>query len=277
MSGITSRAQATARQADSSDWIDWSARAGLVAYGVVHLVLAWLALQLALGDREGTPNQSGAVQELAKQPFGAALVWAIAVGLFLLVVWQGIEAVVGHREEDGAKLAFERAKSAGKAVLYGAIGVSAVRAAMGSGSSGGSSDQQTDSMTGKLMSLPAGQVLVGAVGLAIVCVGAYQVHKGWSEKFRDELSSEGTSGQTGRAYLVFGKVGYTAKGVVLGIVGVLFGWAAITHDPDKSGGLDQALYQLLDQPFGPYLLGVVAVGIACFGAFCFARARHLSR
>jgi hypothetical protein len=276
MSSITSRAGATARQAHQSDWVDWSARAGLVAYGVVHLVLAWLAIQLALGDREGTPNQSGAVQELAQQPFGAVLVWAVAVGLFLLVVWQAIEALVGHRDEDGFTLVRKRVQSAGKAVLYGAVGVSAVKAATGSGG-GSSSDQQTDSWTGRLMSLPAGQVLVGLVGLAIVGVGGYLVHKGWSEKFRDELSAEGTSGRTGTAYLLAGKVGYTAKGVSLGIVGVLFGWAAITHDPDKSGGLDQALYQLLDQPFGPYLLGLVAIGIAGFGVFCFARARHLSR
>jgi hypothetical protein len=56
----------------------------------------------------------------------------------------------------------------------------------------------------------------------------------------------------------------------------LFAYAALTHDPDKSGGLDQALVKVLDQPFGPALLAAIAVGFACFGVFCFARARHIA-
>jgi hypothetical protein len=33
---------------------------------------------------------------------------------------------------------------------------------------------------------------------------------------------------------------------------------------------------VLQQPFGPVLLVLIAAGIACYGLFCFARARHLS-
>src|SRR3954465_4219853 len=105
MSSATDRAQQSAgqlgREAESSDWVDWAARSGLVTYGVVHLVVAWLALQLAFGHREGSPSSQGAVHELAQQPFGDALVWAIGIGMFLLVVWQGIEACFGHRDRDG--------------------------------------------------------------------------------------------------------------------------------------------------------------------------------
>ena len=77
--------------------------------------------------------------------------------------------------------------------------------------------------------------------------------------------------------MLLGKVGYIAKGVAIGLVGVLFVYAAVTHDPKKSGGLDQALHEVLEQPFGPFLLVAIALGIACYGLFCFARARHLSR
>ncbi len=34
---------------------------------------------------------------------------------------------------------------------------------------------------------------------------------------------------------------------------------------------------MLDQPFGQVLLIAIGLGIACYGLFCFARARHLSR
>jgi hypothetical protein len=261
----------------SSDWLDVAARAGLVAYGVVHLVIAWLAVQLAVGDRSGSPSASGAVRELAQKPFGQALVWAVAVGMFLLVVWQGLEAATGHRDEDGAKRAGKRVLSAGKAVVYGVIGFSAARVATGSGSSGRSSERQTDSMTARLMDLPAGQVVVGAVGLTIIGIGAAFAVRAWTDSYAKHLDAEGKQGSAGTAYLWAGKLGYAAKGVALGVVGALFVYAAWTHDPDESGGLDQALREVLDKPFGPALLVAIAVGIGCYGLFCLARARHLSR
>ena len=57
------------------------------AYGIVHLLIGWLALQLAFGDHEGEPSSKGAMQELAEQPFGEVLIWAIAIGMFFLVIW----------------------------------------------------------------------------------------------------------------------------------------------------------------------------------------------
>ena len=72
-------------------------------------------------------------------------------------------------------------------------------------------------------------------------------------------------------------MGYIAKGVAIVIVGALFGYAAITHEAKKSGGLDQALQTVLEQPFGQAMLVAIALGIAAYGVFCFARAKHLSR
>ena len=260
---ITHQAERAGRQAHHSEWMDHAVRAGLVAYGVVHLLIAWLALQLAFGDREGSPSSSGALHQLAEQPFGKALVWLVAIGLFLLVIWRVLEAVVDRS-----------VSAAGKAVLFGALGVSAVRVATGSG--GGSGDG-TDTWTAKLMDLPGGQALVVAVGVGIIAYGGYEIVKAWTEKFAKELDAEGKSGNSGSAYLLFGKIGYVAKGIAIGIVGALFVYAGVTHEADKSGGLDQALYEVLDQPFGPFLLAAIAVGIGCFGLFCFARARHLAR
>lgn len=262
-----------ARKADNSDWLDHVARAGLIAFGVVHLVLGWLAMQVALGDRSGSASTSGAVKELAQKPFGAVLVWLVAVGMILLVVWQVLDGLLGHRDEDGLDLARKRAVSFGKAVVYAVIAASAITVASGSGSSGGG----TDSMTATLMDRPGGQLLVGAVGLGIVSVGVALVVTGWTEKFLTKLDGEGRSGDSGTAYRWLGKAGYSAKGVALGVVGGLFGYAAVTHEADKSGGLDQALQEVLEQPFGPVLLVLIGAGFAAYGLFCFAQARHISR
>jgi hypothetical protein len=261
------------REAEQSDWLDHAVRIGLVAYGVVHLLIGWLAVQLALGDHSKEASAKGALTELAQKPFGETMVWAVAVGMFLLVLWRLIEAVFGHREEEGSDRVRKRATSGLKALIYGAVGVTAVRVAAGSGGSG----KGSRGMTAELMDLPGGQWLVVAVGVAIVGYGANTAWRGWTEKFAEHLETEGKVGNRGAAYLLFGQVGYIAKGVSLAIVGGLFCYAGLTHEANKSGGLDSALQKVLEQPFGPYLLIAIGIGIGCYGLFCFARARHLDR
>ena len=273
MLGAGERVEQAGERARRSDGMDAAVRFGLVAYGFVYLLIAWVAAQLAVGEHSGRPSAQGALAQLAHDSLGRVVLWAVAVGLFVLVIWRALEAVGGHRGADGLELARKRAVSLGKAVLYGVLGVSALRVALGSG--GGSSHTQK-TLTARLMDLPAGQWLVGLVGLAIVGYGAALVWRGWTDHFLKHLDGEGRSGDAGRAYIWFGRIGYTAKGIAFGLVGLLVGYAAVTHEPKRSGGLDQALMKLLHQPFGPYLLLAIAVGIGCYGLFCFAWARHLS-
>jgi hypothetical protein len=271
MGEMTDRVESTAEQAAESDWLDKAIRIGLVAYGIVHLLIAWLAFQLAIGDHEGQPSTKGAMQQVAEQAFGEVLLWAIAIGMFFLVVWRLLEAALGHRDEEGAKRWWKRADSLGKAIIYGAVGYIALQVALGAGSSKGRST------TAKLMDEPFGQWLVGLIGLGIMFYGANMIRRGFTEKFAEHLTAEGKSGQAGTWYIRLGKVGYISKGIAIVIVGGMFIYAAIEHEAKKSGGLDEALRTVLQQPFGPVLLGIIAIGIGCYGLFCFARARHLSK
>ncbi len=274
MTGLSEGKDEAEAWARTSDTLDQVARVGLIAYGIVHLVIGWLAVQLALGDREGSTSSDGALAKLAQQPFGGVLVWAISIGLFLLAAWQATEAAIGHQRVEKEKRPRKRLVSAGRAVLYIVIGVSGTRIATGSGSGGGGG---TDSMTAKVMDLPGGQILVGLIGLGVLIAGGVLVFKGVGDRFLKDLEGEGRRGKPGTAYVWLGRAGYSAKGVAIGMIGVLFGYAAITHEADKSGGMDAALLTLLKQPFGPYLLGLVGLGFVAFGLFCFAWARHLNR
>ena len=270
---VSVHARIAGRRADDSDWMDHAVRVGLVSYGIVHLIVAWLAIRLALGDAGGNASGQGALHELAQNTAGQISLYVVAAGFAALVVWQAMEAIWGHRDEDGAKRLGKRLTSAGKVVIYLSLGVTAFKTAIGSSSGGGG----TDGMTAKLMGAPFGPVLVGAVGVGILVVAGFLVYRGLAETFRDKLDVKGTVGTDGRAYVVLGKVGYVSKGVAIAIVGVLFLYAAFTHDPNKSGGLDQALHKVLQQPFGAPILVVIALGLACYGLFCFAWARHLDR
>lgn len=277
MGDIKESASAVGRRADNDPWFERGIRFGFVVYGVVYLVVAWLALQLALGDQSGSASSTGALHKLARTSFGSILIWLIAIGMLFLVLWRLLDAVVGHQEEteDMTRLR-KRLVSAAKAVLYGAIALSAFKIALGSGSSSKKSSS-TDDITATLMGWPGGQLIVGLIGLGIIAYGLNQVRVAWTEKFRKHLDAEGNSGETGQAYIWFGKAGYMAKGIAFAVIGGLFCYAALTHNAKKSGGLDVALHKVLQQPFGPFLLGLIAVGIACYGLFCFARAKHLSR
>ena len=272
MADVSDQAEQVGRKADNSEWLDRGVRFGMICYGVVYLLIAWLALQLALGHQSANASNKGAMQMLGKQTFGPVLLWLVAIGLAVLVVWRVLEAIFGHREYDGGKRTRKRLMSGGKAVIYAYVSYTAFRFAIGAGSSG-----STDSTTAKLMDQPFGRFLVGLVGVAIAAYGVAQIRRGWTEKFMENLDARGSSGDTGKAYRIIGKVGYIAKGVSFILIGGLFVVAAFTHDAQKSGNLDQALQTLLGYPFGQVLLILIAAGIACYGVFCFARARHLSR
>jgi hypothetical protein len=271
MTDIGNRAERLGREVHQSKTFDGAIRFGMIVYGVVHLIVAWLAIQLALGEHGKNASQKGAMQTLAKEPAGTLLLWLVAVGMFALVLWRLVETFVGHQEYDGGKRWRKRATSLFKAVIYGYIAVTALRFAVGA-SSGKSSNY-----TAKLMNQTYGRWIVGAIGVAIVLYGLSYARRGWTEKFMENLDARGTIGDAGRAYRWVGKIGYVAKGVAFCIVGGLFVAAAYTHEPKKSGGLDGALHKVLQQPFGPFLLILIAAGIACYGLFCFARARHLSK
>lgn len=262
-----------ARRAHRSDWLDRAARVGLVAYGVVHVVIGWLALQLALGDRSGKASGDGAIRKLAEQPFGLLVVWLVAIGMALLMVWRAVEALIGHRDEEGFTRTRRRLTSAGRAIVYGYLSWAALAIAAGLGLSSGG----TDSTTAKLMNQTGGQLMVAAIGVVIAAIGAALVRRAWTDRFADEMDHRGLSGRSGTVYVWLGKIGCVAKGIAFGIVGALFCYAAATHEAKKSGGLDQALSEVLDQPFGPYLLAAIALGFAAYGLFCFAQARWFDR
>lgn len=254
-----------ARRAQNSGALRTLARGGYIASGVLHVLVAWLAVQLALGQPAGQADESGAFSAIAQAPGGQFLLWAVAVGFAALAVWQLATAalgVPGAENQAGARL-----KSLAKGVLYGVLAASGAQYAQGSG--GGSSEE---SMTARVMGMPGGPWLVGIVGLVIVGVGVYHVVKGARKKFLRDLTGTG-GGSVGQVVVRLGQVGYVAKGIALGVVGGLILAAAVTTDAAQAGGLDEALRTMRDQPYGTALLIVVGLGIGAFGLYSFARAR----
>ncbi|MGY1636606.1 DUF1206 domain-containing protein [Geodermatophilus sp. SYSU D00742] len=278
--GTIGSAAGAADRAGNSDALEHLARVGLIAYGVVHLLIAWLALQLAWGGGSGeSADQSGALATLAEQPLGRPLLWVLAIGLVALAVWQAAEVLRWRgglsATGDARKKAVKKiVKSVAKAVVYAALAVLAIRFATGGGQSSSSSQQQ---QTAGVFGWPAGRWLVGLVGLVVIGVGVYHVYKGVSKRFLKQIDLGQAPPRTRDLVEKLGLVGFPGKGVALGLVGGLLVYAAVTFDPAKASGLDGALRTVLDAPFGRVLLTLVALGIAAFGVFCFVRARYPER
>jgi hypothetical protein len=272
-------AAGAADRAGNSDALEHLARVGLIAYGIVHVLLAWLALQLAWGGGGQSADQSGALATLAEQPLGRPLLWVLAIGLIALAVWQAAEVLRWRSRLSATGDARKKAvttivKSVAKAIVYAALALLAIRFATGGGqSSSGQQQQQTAGVFG----WPAGRWLVGLAGLVVIGVGVYLVYKGVSKRFLKQIDLAQASAGTRRLVEKLGLVGFPAKGLALGLVGGLLVYAAVTFDPAKASGLDGALRTVLDAPFGQVLLTLVALGIAAFGAFCFVRARYPER
>lgn len=247
----------------------WLIRFGLVAYGVVHLLVAWIAVQVAWGGSSSgdQASQQGALQQMGQAPLGRVLLWATAVGLGAMALWQLIAAIAGYRDYEASTRWRRRVGSAGKAVLYGWLCWSAGRQAVGSGiSSGGQAER---SLTARILGSPVGRVGVIVVGLVIVGIGVWQIVRGIARKFTEDLA-----GTPSPVLLRLGQIGFAAKGIALVVIGGLFCWAALSYDPDKAGGLDDALRTVASVPAGSLLLTLLAAGIACFGLYCFVWAGH---
>jgi len=269
----------TAQQAGESDGLEHLARVGLIAFGVVHLLVAWLALQLAWGGGGKSADQSGAMQTVSESPVGKPLLWVIAIGMIALAVWQAAEVLRWRSwwSASGKTRTKALRKSGGalaKAAVYIALAVLAIRFATGSGQSSSQQQQQT---TAGVFSWPGGRFLVGVVALVLIGSGGWHIRKGLTKSFLKQIDTSDASPSAVRLVTRLGQVGFPAKGVALALVGGLLGYAAITFDPSKAQGLDGALRTILDLPFGQILLTLVALGIAAFGAFCFVRARYPER
>lgn len=267
--GTASGTAGKARQVANSDALKVGARIGLVAYGVTHLVVAWLALQVAFGGGNQRTDQNGAFQTIASKPFGQVLLWILALGFLAVALWRLSQAVFAAAGvQDRKEQVKKRVQSGATAVLFLALTVLAVRTAVGGGSGGGGQQAAAG-----VLGWPGGQFLVGAVGLGILVVAVMKARNGWQKKFLEEmdLPSDRKVRQTAER---LGQVGSVAKAVALGLIGILVMVAAVRFDPSKANGLDPALKALAGEPYGMFLLAAVALGLAAYGAFCFFDARY---
>lgn len=248
-----------ARRVENYRGVQVLARVGNGAIGVIHILIGAIALAVA-GGHGGSADQSGALQALVAAPGGLFALWLIIVGLIALAVWQVLQTIVAHT-------ARRRVTEIAKGVVYLVLAVTATSIASGGGHNASSSEK---SGSARLLAVPGGAFVLGAIGLAIAGVGVGFLWNGITHRFERGLRLP--PNRLAEVTTILGRVGYISKGVALLIVGGLVVTASITYDPGKAGGLDGSLKALVQLPFGVILLILIALGLIAYGLFWCVRA-----
>jgi hypothetical protein len=260
---------ASARGASTGSAMKGAARLGLASRAFVYVVIGWLAVQIAAGHGSHEANSRGALAEIAQQPFGVVLLWVMAVGFAAYAIWRVSEAAFGTAGH-GTKR-WPRLLSLVRGAVYAGFCVATVSFIAGT-SKQGQSQQQT-AATARVMSHTGGRWVIGLVGVVVVVVGLGMVVEGLTRRFEKNLRLGELRKTTRRIVVRLGVIGTIARGLVFAIAGALVIEAAVTFKAGKSTGLDGALRDLADRPYGPWLLGALAVGLIAFGLYGFAAAR----
>lgn len=254
----------TAQRVAEGEQMGWAARVGLAARAIVYLLMGWLTVLVAMGERAHA-DQRGALTAVATKPFGMAIVLVLALGFACYALWRLSEVFVGVTgERDGL---VPRAVSLIRAVAYSVLAVTALSVYFGARQTQ-SSDQEQAAQS--LLPSMGGRLLIGLVGLALVVAGCYMVYQGITTAFLKYFPSLPPVRRTAVVWL--GRVGTTARGVVFVVAGQLAVLAAWQMDPDKAGGIDDAIRSVLDLPAGSLIVLALGIGLMLFGLYGLAEA-----
>jgi hypothetical protein len=267
-SGLGRQAGQQARRVRANPVVRGLARAGFLASGLLQLLVGVIAIEVALHRTSSSPDQSGALSDLAKAPGGPVLLWVVTIGSLALALWLVVAGAL-ERGTDTKDTWGRRLRDWAKAVVYGAIGLTALRFAMGGTSSSSNSARKGSQ---DLLDAPGGPVLLGLVGVLIVVLGGFLVYRGAAKRFVKTIRVP--RGPAGRVTIVLGQVGYIARGVAIAAVGVLLVVAASTADPKRATGLDGALKAFAALPFGAVLLVLIGLGWIAGGVYTVIRAKQ---
>ena len=239
-------------------------RAGYFGRGATYLAVAGLSLWAIWrgGEAKGT---SSAMESLSTSAWGLSVLWIMALGLLAYAVWRIVDAAA-DLEDHGldAHGIVARTGMTVTGLLHGGLGLVAVATALGlrDGSGG------IPGAVGRVLDLPGGRWILAAGALVTIGTSLYYLHKAWTAGHRKSLMANHFT----RHWDWMLRAGVAAQGVIVLLIGIFLGFAALGSDASDAGGLDKVFDWLKDQPFGNALVNALCLGLVGFAFFCFVNA-----
>ena len=264
--GVKEEVKRASQKAAFSPLMEALTRLGYGVRGLIYITMGLLAVQVALGKGGALASPQGAIAAIGRQPAGMVLLWVVLVGIIAYALWGVVRAVFdplqkGH-DLKGLLARFGFLVSAfGYAIMvwptYGYI----------TGKSQTASGSQTQKFITSIMAMPWGHWAIGILGLAVLAGGLYQIYLGFKAGFDRQFQTYALTSKEVKLATDVGRFGTSARGVVFALVGALIALAAYQSNPGQLIGMDTALATLMHQPYGIWLLGIVAVGLVAFGFY----------
>ncbi|MGB6299178.1 MAG: DUF1206 domain-containing protein [Rivularia sp. (in: cyanobacteria)] len=253
-------------------WVERLARFGYASKGAVYFLVGLLAVQAAFGPGGKKTDTEGALITIVQQPFGQVLLGLVAFGLLSYAMWRFVEAINDpeNKGKDFKGIA-TRLSYVANGLAYAGLAWTSIQIIMGSSSGGGDSKRD---WTEILLNQPFGQWLVGTVGVAVIAFGCYYLYRAFTAKFRRKLNLSELSSTAREWVIAICRFGLAARSIVFFLIGWFVIEAAYMAQASQVGGLDEALETLAAQPYGPWMLGVVALGLMAYGVYMFVQARY---
>ncbi len=269
---VGGQAKEEAKQAvrEASPWVGRFGRFGFAVIGIVYLLIGILAAHSAISAARAV-GVRGALRQIAELPFGQILLVGAAIGLVCHALWRITQALMDTDEKGSdAKGIAARAGFAFIALFYFGLAFAAVKIVLGTRQQSGF---WARSWTAWLLAQPFGQWLVALVGVGIFIAGIFFFYQAYSTQFRETLLFAEMNKRQEKWGTRFGRFGFAARGVVFCVIGIFLQFAAWYSDAGETRDFGGALSAVERQPFGVWLLALVAGGLFSYGLFALFLAR----
>ena len=264
---VNTRSEQFGVKHDAPGWLRTVGRIGIASRGVIYLLLAYLAFDIARhGSAPAQTSSTGALQELEARTGGKLLLVVLAIGLGCYAAWRLFDAFAG------ANGAMRRVLALAVGIIYGILCVRAVELLAGHSASGGASSNPQP-WVAKVMGWSGGTLAIGLAGAGLVAAGLGLAGWGLFHRYDKNLALERVSRPWQMAIRILGGFGDVARGSLVALFGVYLIAAGVTSNPAQAKSVDQTLRALVYHPFGALAIAVIAFGLLAFGFFSFFDAR----
>jgi hypothetical protein len=270
--GTVQRDTSAVKQAAANPQLEFLERLGYLVRGALYAVMGFLALRIALSQPGGKATDlSGSLVWLIGNPFGKVVLVVTIIGLIAYSIWGFVRAIYDplHRGHD-AKGIMARIGFITSALSYLAIVFFALQIL---GGQGGASHDSTQKTVSTLLTNPAGGAITVVLGVISLGIAIGQFVEAYRATFKNDLKAAEMSTSERDIAIGLGRFGMAARGVTFLVIGWFLVQAGIHHNASDAHGFGGAFLFLLAQPYGRWLVGIIALGFVALGLHSFACAR----